>query len=107
MKDVIGNRSALQGFPSSRLPEFTTREKKYIKGTVDFLGLNSYTTFLTIFSPTSRINQVTWTADSECIGYISPDWTVTSNGWISVSITTIVDKTLTKKQRFIYHYYYY
>merc|ERR1712156_763002 len=46
VKDVIGNRSQAQGFESSRLPPFSNEEKDMIKGSVDFLGLNMYTSDL-------------------------------------------------------------
>ncbi|XP_019757500.2 myrosinase 1 [Dendroctonus ponderosae] len=44
--DRVGNRSALEGLPQSRLPEFTREEIDYIKGTYDWFGLNYYTTAL-------------------------------------------------------------
>ncbi|CAH0564482.1 unnamed protein product [Brassicogethes aeneus] len=47
MIDLVAERSAKQGFPKSRLPKFTEKEIDYIKGTTDFLGLNTYTSFLT------------------------------------------------------------
>ncbi|KOB67338.1 Uncharacterized protein OBRU01_19962 [Operophtera brumata] len=38
--------SQAQGFPRSRLPEFTPEEVEYVKGTSDFFGLNHYSTYL-------------------------------------------------------------
>lgn len=46
VKDIIGNRSQAQGFANSRLPPFSNEEKDMIKGSVDFLGLNMYTSDL-------------------------------------------------------------
>ncbi|XP_077288602.1 myrosinase 1-like [Arctopsyche grandis] len=46
MKDRIAQNSLAQGYPRSRLPEFTSEEISYIKGTHDFFGLNHYTTTL-------------------------------------------------------------
>ncbi|XP_021353931.1 lactase-phlorizin hydrolase-like, partial [Mizuhopecten yessoensis] len=43
MKWQIGNKSEAQNLKQSRLPEFTSEEKKYIKGSADFIGLNFYT----------------------------------------------------------------
>ncbi|CAH2248826.1 jg7542 [Pararge aegeria aegeria] len=38
----VGARSAEQGYPNSRLPEFTPEEIEYVKGTSDFYGFNHY-----------------------------------------------------------------
>ncbi|XP_041484959.1 lactase-phlorizin hydrolase-like isoform X2 [Lytechinus variegatus] len=44
MKTSIAGKSAVQGFNTSRLPEFTQEEMEYNRGTADFFGLNHYTT---------------------------------------------------------------
>ena len=43
MKKKIAEKSKAQGLASSRLPEFTEDEKKFILGTSDFFSLNHYT----------------------------------------------------------------
>ncbi|XP_075241596.1 myrosinase 1-like [Convolutriloba macropyga] len=42
MKDTIAELSEYQGFPQSRLPEFTDEQKENLLGSLDFLGLNYY-----------------------------------------------------------------
>ncbi|XP_057330129.1 myrosinase 1-like [Microplitis mediator] len=42
MKDRIANYSSIQGFSSSRLPEFTTGQIELVKKSADFLGVNFY-----------------------------------------------------------------
>jgi len=42
MRDGIASRSALEGYTTSRLPEFTAKEKKDLKGSADWLGINYY-----------------------------------------------------------------
>lgn len=46
MKERIAARSYLEGFNESRLPSFTEEEKEIIKGTVDFMCVNIYTSSL-------------------------------------------------------------
>ncbi|XP_006820734.1 cytosolic beta-glucosidase-like [Saccoglossus kowalevskii] len=46
MKTQILEKSIGQGLSSSRLPSFTEEEKVLLRGTVDFLGVNYYTTKL-------------------------------------------------------------
>lgn len=41
MIDRIADRSRLEGFARSRLPEFTEEEINYINGTHDFFALNT------------------------------------------------------------------
>ncbi|XP_060535576.1 myrosinase 1-like [Cylas formicarius] len=50
MIDRVANRSKLEGYSKSRLPEFTEEEIKYIKGTSDFFCLNHYTTDLVSYA---------------------------------------------------------
>lgn len=46
MKTKIGELSKKEGREKSRLPVFTEEEKRFIKGTSDFLGFNFYTSTL-------------------------------------------------------------
>ncbi|XP_013168109.1 PREDICTED: lactase-phlorizin hydrolase-like [Papilio xuthus] len=44
LKETVAAKSAAQGYPRSRLPEFTQEEIEYIRGTSDYFGLNHYST---------------------------------------------------------------
>ncbi|XP_050502757.1 myrosinase 1-like isoform X1 [Diabrotica virgifera virgifera] len=48
VKTRVAIRSKLEGRNESRLPAFTPEEIDYIKGTADFLGLNTYTAQLVL-----------------------------------------------------------
>ncbi|KAG7299996.1 hypothetical protein JYU34_017033 [Plutella xylostella] len=39
----VAEKSAAQGFPRSRLPEFSEEEKQFVLGSYDFMGVNHYT----------------------------------------------------------------
>lgn len=73
-----------------RLPEFTPEQKKLLKGSADFLGLNHYTTHYA-----SRSTEVENAVDSEdgnggmsedqnLVLSLDPEWQVTSMGWFVV-----------------------
>ena len=80
MRERLGNR----------LPSFTAEENALLKGSVDFLGLNHYTTHYA-----SRSNQVEnriaaedgnggMMADQQVCLSADPEWPVTSMGWFVV-----------------------
>lgn len=46
VKSQVAAMSKKQGYPSSRLPEFTEEEKRMIKGTADFFAVQYYSTRL-------------------------------------------------------------
>ncbi|XP_047994054.1 myrosinase 1-like isoform X2 [Leguminivora glycinivorella] len=44
VEQIVAEKSKEQGYPRSRLPEFTDEEREYCKGTSDFYGMNHYST---------------------------------------------------------------
>ncbi|XP_018320179.1 cytosolic beta-glucosidase-like [Agrilus planipennis] len=73
VKDLVAKKSALEGFSKSRLPEFTSGEIEYIKGTSDFFGLNHYTTRLTKNSPATD-GEISFHNDMEADVSYDPSW---------------------------------
>jgi lactase-phlorizin hydrolase len=69
----IGEKSAQQGFNQSRLPEFTAEQKLLVQGSADFLGINHYTSLLTVNQP-SNINDVSYESDQDLYSYYDPSW---------------------------------
>ena len=57
MRERVDAKSAAQGFPESRLPVFTQEEAALNLGSVDFLGINMYTSSL-VFPQEEGIDQV-------------------------------------------------
>lgn len=72
MKKKIANRSKLQGFARSRLPSFTAEEKAMIKGTFDFVSVNSYASKYARAIPNPNMTAVDWEWDAEVYNY-QPD----------------------------------
>ncbi|RZC38804.1 Glyco hydro 1 domain containing protein [Asbolus verrucosus] len=75
--------SRLEGFLKSRLPEFTPEEIDYIKGTHDFLALNTYTTNLAK-NQDFDIGYPSWDSDSGVSKYVNESWDGAASFWLKV-----------------------
>ncbi|XP_046486756.1 myrosinase 1-like [Neodiprion pinetum] len=82
MKTRIANISALQGYPFSRLPEFSDEWIEYINGTADFFGLNHYTSRMPVFDSNEDLG--IYTIDSGIIASINESWSLGSAAWLHV-----------------------
>ena len=69
----IDAKSELQGFPESRLPEFTAEESAEILGSWDFLGINFYTSKM-VFPEEGDITKPSWYEDQDNGQYQDPNW---------------------------------
>ncbi|XP_074130211.1 cytosolic beta-glucosidase-like [Sminthopsis crassicaudata] len=84
LKSRVAAMSKKQGFPSSRLPEFTDEEKKMIKGTADFFAVQYYTTRLAKHRENSE-GEPSLLKDIEVEIFPDPSWQVSYQGsWIYV-----------------------
>lgn len=84
MKAFIGEKSRLQGFATSRLPEFTDVEKQFINGSADFLGINHYTTRLVSHRPNSE-HSPTQALDQDLVTTHDCCWPDTHTYWLRVN----------------------
>lgn len=74
MRDAVAEKSAKQGFPRSRLPVLTKYWIDLIKGTADFVAVNTYTSFVS--SPKEfESDEPSWTSD------IGASMTNDGQGW--------------------------
>ncbi|XP_068103184.1 lactase/phlorizin hydrolase-like [Hyperolius riggenbachi] len=78
MKNQIAIKSALQGLPSSRLPEFTQEEKAFIQGTADVFSINIYTTKL-VQHKTTKLNPPSFENDMDIVQEFDNDWPTTAD----------------------------
>lgn len=83
MKTKIDKRSSAQGFARSRLPVFTDAEKAIMKGTFDFICINSYTSRL-VRAVESNLTDLSWEGDSEVYGYQPSTWEATGQSFMKV-----------------------
>lgn len=82
MKDRIAENSRIQGYPRSRLPEFTPEWIEYIRGTADFFALNHYTSKL-VESVPKKPNTV-WYQETGLNISIDPNWPSGASSWMKV-----------------------
>ncbi|CAH2104413.1 unnamed protein product [Euphydryas editha] len=86
MKDRIALKSMAQGFPRSRLPQFTPEEVELVKGTSDFFGLNHYTTSL-VYRNESVNGYYVSPSQSDDVGVITykdSSWESAASSWLKV-----------------------
>lgn len=81
VKSQVASMSKKQGYPSSRLPEFTEEEKKMIKGTADFFAVQYYTTRL-VRHQENKKRELGFLQDVEIEFFPNPFWK--NVGWIYV-----------------------
>ncbi|XP_030047096.1 lactase-like protein [Microcaecilia unicolor] len=83
MKSSVAAKSKEQGYPSSRLPEFTKEEMQMIKGTADFFCLNYYTTRKIRHQEYAQARP-SFQADEEVEEIKDPSWPISSIEWLAV-----------------------
>ncbi|CAK1602810.1 unnamed protein product [Parnassius mnemosyne] len=78
MKKKIAAKSAAQGYPRSRLPEFTSEEIEYIRGSSDYFGLNHYSTFLVYRNESvyGHYESPSFGDDLEALTYEKNEWKI-------------------------------
>ncbi|KAK2708292.1 hypothetical protein QYM36_014034 [Artemia franciscana] len=84
MKEKIAEKSQLQGYEKSRLPEFTQQEIIELKGSSDFFGHNFYRGFM-VADFQSDIGSISQDADKDTFVYADPTWYTTGSSWLNVT----------------------
>ncbi|XP_019875746.2 myrosinase 1-like isoform X1 [Aethina tumida] len=84
MIDRIAERSAKENFPGSRLPTFTDDEIEYIKGTYDFMSVNSYSTSLVKKQEDTDYSTHSWFKDMGSTAYKDESWEGSATSWLKV-----------------------
>lgn len=85
MRRRIDEISRRQHFPRSRLPEFTSKEVEFIKGSADFLGLNHYTTYLAAKGSGRPNMEPSFGSDMGVTLSQKVEWPKSNSTWLKVS----------------------
>ena len=84
MREKIDAKSEAQGYPNSRLPEFTVDEEKMIKNSSDFLGINFYTSEI-VYPKDEGVEDVSYHNDDDVEWYKDPTWYTSGSSWLMVT----------------------
>ncbi|XP_048237315.1 uncharacterized protein LOC124113782 [Haliotis rufescens] len=85
MKEKVAQKNKESGWPEDRLPPFSESEKKRIKGTHHFLGLNFYVASLGRDDPQPVTNPPTYNNDKDVTNYNNPNWPGSGSEWLKVT----------------------
>ncbi|OXA44769.1 Myrosinase 1 [Folsomia candida] len=86
MREFVDAKSISEGRDVSRLPEFDAEWRAIITGTVDFLGLNHYTSALVRHTnPGAAGYTPGWDGDQDLFKFQSPTWSCSASPWLKVN----------------------
>ncbi|KAJ8936596.1 hypothetical protein NQ314_012211 [Rhamnusium bicolor] len=85
MKTRIAQRSAQEGYNTSRLPAFTSREKAYLRGTYDYFGVNMYTASIIKASAEPPIGHPSFDLDAGNTEYQPSTWDSSYSSWLKIT----------------------
>lgn len=85
----VDDLSKSEGFTKSRLPQFTPQEIARVRGTYDFLGINSYTTFLVSDVAEINLSEPSARKDQRIRLSQNASWPRGKSPWLKVSIYKI------------------
>lgn len=89
MKEHISRRSKAAGFKKSLLPEFSENQKKMLKGTFDYMGVNLYTANVAKVIANDT-GSVSWTESMEAYTYQPSSWKNSASAWLKVRILLVL-----------------
>lgn len=86
VKKNVAMKSAEQGFPTSRLPELSGLEVAMVRGSADFLGVNTFTTRMAYrdASLEGMYPVPSFLDDAGTVLIKDPNWTKSASGWVQV-----------------------
>ncbi|XP_022128840.2 myrosinase 1 [Pieris rapae] len=91
LSEIVERKSKEQGYPRSRMPEFTDEERDFVRGSFDFFGVNHYTAFLV----TANEEYKEWyptpslLSDADVGGYVPPEWPQSASRWLKLAPNSI------------------
>ncbi|CAK1540954.1 unnamed protein product [Leptosia nina] len=88
--EIIARNSKEQGYPRSRMPEFTQEEKELARGAADFFGVNHYTANLVSATDYKQEYPVpSLHSDVNAGSYVPPEWPKSASKWLTLAPNSI------------------
>ncbi|CAG9765655.1 unnamed protein product [Ceutorhynchus assimilis] len=81
--DRVANRSRLEGYSFSRLPEFSEAEIDYISGTYDYFSVNLYTSVIVEYKDETAISTPSYLLDMGIPVSINSSWIKSTASWLN------------------------
>lgn len=83
MKEHIARRSKAAGYKQSLLPEFPEKQREFVQGTLDFIGVNLYTAYVAK-AIDYHSNSLGWQESIEADSYQPTSWKSSASAWLKV-----------------------
>ncbi|XP_068625629.1 myrosinase 1-like [Battus philenor] len=101
LKALVDKKSAEQGYPRSRMPEFTQEEIEFVKRSSDFFGINHYTAVLVSATEYLEEHPVPSLYDDINVGTFSPEeWIPSASSWLMQAPDSLLNVLLHIKNKY-------
>lgn len=85
MKTQVAHHCQVSGYKKSVLPEFSQNMSQQIKGTLDYLGVNMYTSNMVKAKNRTNSDTIFWQDCVEAEVYQLSSWKTAASKWLKVS----------------------
>ncbi|XP_068625370.1 myrosinase 1-like [Battus philenor] len=98
LSERVAQKSREQGYPRSRMPEYTEEEKAFTRGAADFFGVNHYSGFL--MTKGENLPEHTMADDIGSKSTTPEEWPVAASSWLNQSPDSIYNALNYLKNRY-------
>ncbi|CAH2059140.1 unnamed protein product, partial [Iphiclides podalirius] len=99
LSERVAHKSLEQGYPRSRMPEFTDEERAFVRGSADFFGVNHYMAQLVsagggdFIVPSVR-------DDVGATTYVPDEWPVSASSWLTQAPDSMLNALTHLKEKY-------
>ncbi|CAH2059137.1 unnamed protein product, partial [Iphiclides podalirius] len=99
LSERVAQKSLEQGYPRSRMPEFTEEERAFVRGSADFFGVNHYTAKLVSADGGDYIVP-SLSDDVGATVSVPDDWPVSASSWLIQAPDSILNALTHLKEKY-------